>query len=38
MKDERTPMELLERDEVRAPAAPGNGHEAIAHDNALRNG
>jgi uncharacterized membrane protein len=35
MKEERTPVELLEQDEVRAPAAPGNGHEAIAHDNGL---
>ena len=33
MKEERTTTELVEQDEVRGPAAPGNGHEAIAHDN-----
>ena len=33
MKEERTTTELLEQDVVRAPVAPGNGHEAIAHEN-----
>lgn len=33
MKEERTTPGLLEQDEVRAPATPGNGHETSAHPN-----